>query len=220
MVENKDLPELSFEDDFVRKITEAENRYCQEITITNVQGECPYGHVKGDVFRVTNCNSDGLCGALYKAIHSQIITLHYGGSLPWEKTPDGFRGLCPEMGKVSVSVKRIEKGDFTFFKTLPPPKDMTKKGFPGIDKYRLTIEIIGLENECAWGHSPGKRYEVDPFNTGGVCGYLYSRVYDFINLYNSGANLPWEFEENTIMSVCPDSYNLISFRLIRELRST
>ncbi len=220
MVENKDLPEMSFEDDFVRKIIEAENRYCQEITITDVQGECPYGHVKGDVFRVTNCNNDGLCGALYKAIHSQIITLHYGGSLPWEKTPDEFRGLCPEMGKVSVSVKRIEKEDFTFFKTLPPPRDMTQKGFRGIDKYRLVIEITGLENECAWGHSPGERFEVDPFNTGGVCGYLYSRIYDFINLYNSGANLPWEFEENTIMSACPDSYNLISFRLIRESRTT
>ena len=220
MVENKDLPEQSFEDDFVRKIIEAENRYCQEITITSVQGECPYGHAKGDVFRVTNCNNDGLCGALYKAIHSQIITLHYGGSLPWEETPDGFRGLCPEMGKVGVSVKRIEKGDFTFFKTLPPPKDMTQKGFRGIDKYRQVIEITGLENECAWGHSPGERYEVDPFNTGGVCGYLYSRIYDFINLYNSGANLPWEFEDNIIMSACPDSYNLISFRLIRELRTT
>ena len=55
MEEKKDLQELTFEDDFVRKITEAENRYYQEITITNVQGECPYGHVAGDVFRVTNC---------------------------------------------------------------------------------------------------------------------------------------------------------------------
>src|SRR5210317_910409 len=129
MEEKKDLQELTFEDDVVRKITEAENRYYQEITITNVQGECPYGHVTGDVFRVTNCNNDGLCGALYKAIHSQIITLHYGGSLPWEKTPDTFRGLCPEMGKVQVSVKRMEKGDFTFFKTMPTPRDMTRKGF-------------------------------------------------------------------------------------------
>ena len=109
MEEKKDLRELTFEDDFVRKITEAENRYYQEITITNVQGGCPYGHVAGDVFRVTNCNNDGLCGALYKAIHSQIITMHYGGSLPWEETPDTFRGLCPEMGKVRVSVKRIER---------------------------------------------------------------------------------------------------------------
>jgi len=219
MEEKKELQELTFEDDFVRKITEAENRYYQEITITNVQGECPYGHVVGDVFRVTNCNNDGLCGALYKAIHSQIITMHYGGSLAWEETPDAFRGLCPEMGKVRVSVKRIEKGDFTFFKTMPAPRDMTQKGFRGIDKYRLTIEITDLANECAWGHSTGQRYEVDLFNTGGVCGYLYSRIYDFINLYNSGVNLPWEFEKDTIMSVCPDSYNLISFRLIRELRT-
>jgi len=218
MVEKKDLLELTFEDDFVRKFIEAENRYYQEVTITNVEGECPYGHKAGDVFRVTNCNNDGLCGALYKAIHTQIITMHYGGSLPWEENPDTFRGLCPKLGKVRVSVKRIEKGDFKFFKTRPAPRDMTQRGFRGVDKYRLIIEITDVANRCAWGNRAGKRYEVDPFNTGGVCGYLYARIYDFINLYNSGVSPPWEFEKNTIMSVCPDSYNQVSFRLIRELR--
>ena len=96
---------------------------------------------------------------------------------------------------------------------------MTRKGFQGMDTYRLIIEITDVANECAWGHSAGERYEVDPFNTGGVCGYLYARIYDFINLYNSGVSPPWEFEKNTIMSACPDSYNLVSFQLIRELRT-
>lgn len=219
MAEKKSLQELTFEDDFVRKFKEAENRYYQEITITSVQGNCPYGHVAGDVFRVTNCNNDGLCGALYKSIHSQIITMHYGGSIPWEDETDMFRGACPELGKVRVSAKRIEKRDFKFFKTRPVPKDMTHKGFTGVDKYRLIIEITDVANTCAWGNKAGMRYEVDPFNTGGVCGYLYTRVYDFINLYQSGVSAPWEFEKDTIMSVCPDRYNEVSFRLIRELRS-
>jgi uncharacterized repeat protein (TIGR04076 family) len=59
---------------------------------------------------------------------------------------------------------------------------------------------------------------VDPFNVGGVCGYLYSKTYDFINLYFSGVSAPWEMEANTIYSVCPDSYNQTSFRMVREER--
>jgi len=217
-MEVKQINDQPLADDFVRKFIEAENRYYQEVTITGVTGDCPYGHKKGEIYRVTNCNNDGLCGSLYKAIHSPIITLHYGGGLPWEKNQGTFNGLCPEMGKVQVNVKRIRKQDYTFFKTCPPGRDMTGKGFPGLDKYKVVIEIIDIANKCAWGNSAGQKYEVDPFNVGGVCGYLYSKAYDFINLYFSGVSAPWEMEANTIYSVCPDSYNQTSFRMVREER--
>jgi uncharacterized repeat protein (TIGR04076 family) len=144
--------------------------------------------------------------------------MHYGGSIPWEEDPNGFRGLCPEMGRVQVSVKRVEKEDFKFLKTRASARDMTGKGFRGLDEYKLIIEISDVANKCAWGNRAGKRYEVDPFNTGGVCGYLYTRYYDFITLFSSGASVPWEFEKDTLMSVCPDSYNQVSFSLIRQKR--
>ena len=218
MSEKIPLTEQDFSEDFIAKFEEADNRYYQEVTVTSVDGTCPYGHKEGEVFRVTNCNNDGLCGALYRAVHSSAITLHYGGSIPWEKDPDIFYGLCPEQGRVQVEVKRIEKKDFTFLKTRKPARDMTGKGFRGLDEYRIFIEIIDVENNCAWGNRAGKRYEVDPFNTGGICGYLYSKIYSFINLYISGGSAPWEFEKNTIMSVCPDTYNQVTFKLIREKR--
>ena len=66
-------------DNIVAKILKGENRFYQEVTITKVNGECPYGHREGEQFQVTALNSDGLCGSLYKAIHSPIVTLHYGG---------------------------------------------------------------------------------------------------------------------------------------------
>lgn len=208
----------SLSDDFVRKFIEAENSYYQEVIITEVIGECPFGHKEGEKYIVTNCNNDGLCGSLYKAIHSPIITLHYGGGLPWEKNQDTYKGLCPEMGKVRVEAKRFKKKDFSFLKTRPQARDMTGKGFAGVDKYRVFIEIMDIANNCAWGNKKGQKYEVDPFNVGGVCGYLYSKAYDFINLYFAGASPPWEVEENTIYSVCPDSYNQTSFRMIRQNR--
>ncbi len=218
MTEKKHITDQTLSDDFVRKFIEAENRYYQEVTITRITGTCPYGHKEGEKYRVTNCNNDGLCGSLYKAIHSPIITLHYGGGLPWEKDPDTFHGLCPEAGKVQVQVKRVRKKDYDFCKTRPTARDMTGKGFTGLDNYRMFIEIIDIANNCAWGNKAGQKYEVDPFNVGGVCGYLYSKTYDFINLYFSGASPPWEMEKNTMYSICPDSYNQTSFRLVREER--
>lgn len=218
MEEKKNLTGMTFEDEIVRQFTESENRYRHDVTITKVEGVCPYGHRKGDRFQITNCNNDGLCGALFKTIHSQLITMHYGGSIPWEQDPNIFHGLCPEMGKVQVVAKRVEKENFKLFKTHPSPVDMTGKGLRGLDDYRLFIEITDVANRCAWGNRPGKRYEVDPFNTGGACGYLYSKYYDFITLFSSGAHVPWEFEADTLMSVCPDAYNQVSFRLVREKR--
>jgi len=40
-------------EDGLAAIFRAENRYYQEITITNVQVECPYGHKVGDQFKMT-----------------------------------------------------------------------------------------------------------------------------------------------------------------------
>ena len=121
-------------ENIVAKILRGENRYYQEVTITRVEGECPYGHKKGEKYRVSALNSDGLCGSLFKAVHTSITTLHYGGSLLWEKAPDTFTGFCPEMGRVQVEGKRFEQKKPTLLKTKPPFKDMTGKGFPALDK--------------------------------------------------------------------------------------
>ncbi len=206
------------DDDILKKFLESENRYLQQVTITKINGVCPYGHREGESFQVSNCNNDGLCGALYNQLHPSILTLHYWGSLPWSKDPDCCLGICPEM-KVRVEVKRIEKKDLEFLKTEAVFKDMTGKCFPVLDKYRAFIEIQGVEYFCAWGHKEGQRFEIDPFNTGNVCGFLYSKVYPYLNVHLSGASVPWAMEDNVMNSVCPDSYNQTSFRLVIEERA-
>jgi uncharacterized repeat protein (TIGR04076 family) len=59
-------------------VIQGANRYYQEVTITSIAGECPYGHREGDQFKITSMNSDGICGALLKSIFFQIVTLHHG----------------------------------------------------------------------------------------------------------------------------------------------
>ncbi len=218
MEDEKQIFDQEYSDEAVAYIKEVENRYYQEVTISKVTGNCPYGHKEGEKYRVTSLNNDGLCGSLYHTLHAPFTTLHYGGGQPWEKDIDIFKGVCPEM-KVQVDVKRIEQETPTYLKTVKEPRDMTGKGFPGLDKYRVYLEIISIANFCFWDHKEGQRLEVDPFNIGGVCGFMYWELYHFINLLLSGGSLPWEAEENIIHGCCPDVFNQVTYRLMREERN-
>ena len=124
--ENKDfMQELDREnretmEDYLEKIRREAYRYCEEVIVTEVEGTCPYGHKKGDCFRLTNMNSDGMCGSLYQPIHTNLVTLHYGGTMLWGE-PESFTGTCME-GRVQVTVKRVE---------LPKPTVVRTEGKPG-----------------------------------------------------------------------------------------
>ena len=215
---NEDKKEWDEGNNIVAQILKGENRYYQEVTITKVNGECPYGHKEGEIFKVTALNSDGLCGSLYKAIHSSVVTLHYGGSLLWEKNADTFTGSCPEMGRVMVEVKRFEQEKPVIVKRKTPYRDMTGKGFPAIDKYRVFVEVLDIARKCYWGHRKGQKFEVDPFNVGGACGLLYSQLYPFIQTLLSGATPVWAGAEHSVTALCPDPYDQLSFRLYLEER--
>ena len=217
LIENFRNDESINDDDVVAQIMEVVNRYYQEATITDVSGSCPYGHCKGDRFKLTSMNSDGLCGGMYQAIHSQIVTLHHGGELQWGKNPDSHSGICPE-GVVSVDVKRVAKEDRSFFRTGIKAVDMTGKEFPGIDKYRIYLEVISIANNCVWGHREGERLELDAFNVGTCCGFMYRGIYHYINLLLSGGGLAWEGDKHIVHGCCPDPFNQLTYRLVREER--
>jgi uncharacterized repeat protein (TIGR04076 family) len=204
----------------IAEVFRAINRYYEEVTITKVTGGCPYGHKEGEKYRVTVSNSDGLCGALYQAIHPCIGTLEYGGEILWGNNAGGFTASCPELGKVQVEVKRFEnENPDRHLKTDGGFKDMTGKGFPEMDKYRVFIEIINIEKSCLWGQKKGERYEVDPFNVGGICGNLYWEIYSFIQLLYTGGGMPWEGDKDVVHGTCPDPFNIVSYRLIRKNRT-
>jgi uncharacterized repeat protein (TIGR04076 family) len=219
--EEKQTESQNMDKDFLAKVTEKikeGKRYYEEVTIAKVTEECPYGHKEGDTYKATNINSGGLCGSLYRAIQDSVLTIHYGASVPWEKGPNTFKGFCPEMGRVQVEVKRLEKDDYKILKTRPSARDMTGKGFSALDKYRMFVEILDIGRECTWGHRAGQKFEVDPFNVGEACAMLYGQAYHTMNILFSEQNLPWEGEEHIAHLVCPDTYNQTVFRLVRETR--
>jgi len=199
-------------------VLQAENRYYQEVTITEVAGECPYGHKKGDQFKITTMNSDGICGSLLKSLFFQITTLHYGGSVLWEENQNISKGWCPEGGKVKAEIKRLERQEKTLFKTPCEMKDMTGKGYSALDKYRIFIEVRDIAINCYWGHKIGDIFEVDPFNVGGACCFLYAQLYPYIHVLLSGSAPPWAWDEHTVMGECPDTYDRLAYRLFLKER--
>ena len=200
-------------------ILTSENRYFQEVVVTGVHGACPYGHRAGDTFSVTGLNAGGMCGSLLSSIMPSVIALHYGGSVLWEPRPDVFRARCPEAGRVEVEVHRRENTGGGMLKTVCPVRDMTGRGYAGIDRYRVLLEVLHIEGSCMWGHAEGDRIEVDPFNVNGVCCLLYNQLYPYLHVLLSGATPAWATQEHSIAAECPDTFNRLSFRMSAEKRT-
>ncbi len=216
--EKKDfLPEMTKET--ITNVAKTVNLVSQELTITKVNGDCPYGHKEGEKHIITSTNHDGICGGLWQANHPSIASFHYGGDVCWGKQPGIFTGVCPEMGKVEMEVSKLDKK-----KAGQKPgrtgkfRDMTGKGYPGIDKYRVFLEVMDIAHHCMYGLKPGRKYEIDLFNMGEVCGFLYWGAYFSLQVLFSGGSLPWEPEKNMVHGCCPDIYSLVSYTLTREER--
>jgi uncharacterized repeat protein (TIGR04076 family) len=204
--------------DWAAGILRGENRYCQEVTVTKVHGQCPYGHRAGDAFTVTGLHSGGLCGSLLAAIMPQIVTLHYGGAVLWEQHDGAFTARCPEGGRVEVVARRTENRSAEMVKSPCPFRDMTGRGYPSLDRCRLMAEVVHIENTCLWGHRVGDRIEIDPFNVNGMCCLLYNQLYPYMHVLLSGATPAWATQEHSIAGECPDIFNRLSFRLTMESR--
>jgi uncharacterized repeat protein (TIGR04076 family) len=200
-------------DEYAAQVLRLEHRYYQEVTVTRVNGECPYGHKVGDTFKVTAMNSDGICGSLLQGIFSPIVSLHYGGSLLWEKQPGTFFGRCLEGGTVEVAVKRVEQKEPVLLQTPLTLKDMRGKGFPLLDQYRLMVEVRDIVVRCIWGHKIGDVFEVDPFNVGGACCFLYTQLYHYIHVLLSGSTPGWATEQHEVNGECPDTYDRLAYKL-------
>ncbi len=200
-------------DEYAARILRMENRYYQEVTVTSVNGDCPYGHRVGDTFNVTAMNSDGICGSLLQGISSPLISLHYGGNILWEKNSGTFPGRCLEGGRVEVAVKRVEQKEPVLLKTPFTVKNMQGKGYPLLDQYRFMVEVRDIVVNCAWGHKIGDVFEVDPFNMGGACCLLYSQLYHYMHVLLSGATPGWATEEHVVNGECPDTYDRLCYSL-------
>ena len=98
MDETKPYLEAERPEDFVPTVLKTINSCYEEVTITKVEGGCPYGHREGEQYRVTAMNHDGLCGSLYQAISPFLGSLHYGVIRPGKKLQILLKGSVRKWG--------------------------------------------------------------------------------------------------------------------------
>jgi uncharacterized repeat protein (TIGR04076 family) len=94
-----------------------------------------------------------------------------------------------------------------------PYRDMTGKGYAGIDACRVFVEVEHIEGSCMWGHSVGDRIEIDPFNVNGMCCLLYNQLYPYIHVLLADKTPPWATLPHSMAGECPDIFNRLSFRM-------
>ncbi|MBI4301913.1 MAG: TIGR04076 family protein [Chloroflexi bacterium] len=52
-------------------------------TVTEVKGDCSWGHKVGDKFELSGHNTANLCGFFYHDIFPYLTMLQFGGGWPW-----------------------------------------------------------------------------------------------------------------------------------------
>jgi len=104
-------------------------------------------------------------GNVTTPLPEELVKNHVGGrgiaaKILYDELPPGTDPLfpsnklifiaCPlaEMGRVQLEVQREEKQDTKTLKMEAKIKDMTGKGYAALDKYKVFVEILGVEHHC------------------------------------------------------------------------
>ncbi|MBI2886335.1 MAG: TIGR04076 family protein [Chloroflexi bacterium] len=80
-----------------------------ECAITEIKGNCSWGHQVGDKFEVSTHDTAGMCGFFYHDVFPRIMMLQFGGGFPWGDA-DVSRVECPDRQNcVKAELRRIPR---------------------------------------------------------------------------------------------------------------
>ena len=81
-----------------------------EITDILIGGECPVGHKVGDSWVIKDgIVPEGICAAAWNAIQPYVVSIRYGGAMPWSGEAK-FSACCPDPGNpVVFKMEAIEE---------------------------------------------------------------------------------------------------------------
>jgi uncharacterized repeat protein (TIGR04076 family) len=81
------------------------DRYSIKISVISQKGHCSAGHRVGDQWIIDSKTIQapaGMCLHALHALHSNIITLRFGGIFPYEDDPDTASTACPDSGNPCI----------------------------------------------------------------------------------------------------------------------
>ncbi len=78
--------------------------------VVSQKGSCEAGHKVGDEFVIAQKTPAGMCSWAFHALFPFAEVLEFGGSFPWEDTPDVATAACPDAANpVVFELRRVTR---------------------------------------------------------------------------------------------------------------
>ena len=85
----------------------------------------------------------------------------------------------------------------------------------GMKRNKVRIIVHSQVGKCESGHYVGQEFLFDNDLPQNFCPAAYHAIYPNLRTLQYGGNIPWE-EEGTVHIACPDPFNPLVFKLVRE----
>jgi uncharacterized repeat protein (TIGR04076 family) len=80
---------------------------------------------------------------------------------------------------------------------------------------KFIATVTGLKGSCHANHKLGQKFELNCYDSGGLCGFLYHDIFPYLSVMKFGGKYPW-WDKDTIEVECPDRYNIVSLKVERK----
>lgn len=91
-----------------------------------------------------------------------------------------------------------------------------------MEEDKITVKFIGtitgMKGTCHANHKMGQKFELNCYDSGGLCGFFYHDIFPYLNVMQFGGKYPWS-EQETMDVECPDRYNTVSLRIEKKKES-
>ncbi len=77
---------------------------------------------------------------------------------------------------------------------------------------KFIATVTGAKGTCHAHHTLGQQFELNCYDSGGLCGFFYHDLFPYLNVMQFGGKYPW-WEKDGIEVECPDRYNAISLKI-------
>jgi uncharacterized repeat protein (TIGR04076 family) len=84
---------------------------------------------------------------------------------------------------------------------------------------KFIATVTGLKGSCHANHKAGQMFELNCYDSGGLCGFFYHDIFPNLNTMQFGGKYPW-WDKDLIEVECPDRYNTVSLKIERKLNFT
>jgi uncharacterized repeat protein (TIGR04076 family) len=77
---------------------------------------------------------------------------------------------------------------------------------------KFIATITGQKGTCHANHKLGQKFELNCYDSGGLCGFFYHNIFPNLNVMQFDGKYPW-WEKDTIEVDCPDPTNTVSLKI-------